>query len=335
MADAVADLDTVRELLFCVESIPTEEYVTLSKQLRHDQRKLRDELRELLEFLEAADERGKALDRVSQQHEQRKQVVISRRAMERYAAAKNAQRLALVARRRAERVRTEMNPLCGETAFIRAVHRKRANPRTNGIAGGNRLSGKGYAPIINDVRIDHCDRNACVRVRSSCARRPASSCPSRTHRTPHVSHVGSCGACGRPASCRCGGCRSVLYCGQLCQKADWTNHMLACPRTSEIRRTGRNEAEPSSAAFTSESVAVRDSVDQSQRAIAAAQVLALSSIFRSILPLTLLAVFVNVVSWARTHLRDCAQRWRLSRFFRSLTAGVILVPHSPLHSLRR
>ncbi|KAI1792749.1 hypothetical protein LXA43DRAFT_1060444 [Ganoderma leucocontextum] len=37
-----------------------------------------------------------------------------------------------------------------------------------------------------------------------------------------------CAVCGKRAASRCAGCHSISYCGQVCQRADWPEHKVAC-----------------------------------------------------------------------------------------------------------
>jgi hypothetical protein len=37
-----------------------------------------------------------------------------------------------------------------------------------------------------------------------------------------------CAVCKKDAKSRCGGCNTVYYCSQVCQKTDWKSHKLIC-----------------------------------------------------------------------------------------------------------
>ena len=39
---------------------------------------------------------------------------------------------------------------------------------------------------------------------------------------------GPCASCGKPATCFCGGCATVSYCGRECQRKHWKTHKLIC-----------------------------------------------------------------------------------------------------------
>eukprot|EP00878_Enallax_costatus_P020329 GHUV01021482.1.p1 GENE.GHUV01021482.1~~GHUV01021482.1.p1 ORF type:complete len:218 (+),score=28.78 GHUV01021482.1:345-998(+) len=42
--------------------------------------------------------------------------------------------------------------------------------------------------------------------------------------------AGICRVCGKPTTTRCGHCKSVKYCGRVCQAQDWrSNHKFECP----------------------------------------------------------------------------------------------------------
>ena len=46
---------------------------------------------------------------------------------------------------------------------------------------------------------------------------------------PEIFRDGSlCVVCGSPGDKKCGGCKSVTYCGAKCQKLDWPRHKRLC-----------------------------------------------------------------------------------------------------------
>ena len=51
----------------------------------------------------------------------------------------------------------------------------------------------------------------------------------------------NCDVCGKPASNRCAGCGSALYCSRVCQKSAWRNHKSLCSILKRKKAEASNE----------------------------------------------------------------------------------------------
>lgn len=58
--------------------------------------------------------------------------------------------------------------------------------------------------------------------------------------------IAACGACGEPSSRKCGRCKDVHYCSQVCQSTDWKAHKAVCkaPVTSSLSIVAAAAASP-------------------------------------------------------------------------------------------
>lgn len=56
-----------------------------------------------------------------------------------------------------------------------------------------------------------------------------------------VGGYANCDVCGKPASKRCAGCGSALYCSRACQKSAWRNHKSLCSILKSKRPEASND----------------------------------------------------------------------------------------------
>ena len=205
----------------------------LSVEQRDNQSLLQREVSEHYDLAAKRVELAEQKARKALQREHRREKCKVLRAADR--AAAHVASLACQARARRQATRTSKvhaakDPSNSEWEFLNKARRKgTARPRTNRLTSRRGRNGRDHKQLVIGRRVyGGYESNTCVRKRGSCTRRTPPLSPPRVQGSPSAHHVGPCGACGRLSSNRCGGCRSVAYCGPDCQQAHWRVHKITC-----------------------------------------------------------------------------------------------------------